>query len=118
MSKLISSNRKKLSFLTAVAAMALLPAIAHATGTTGTTIAGVESVATTILGFLTGTLATLAGAIAIAFVGYRWFSGRMEMGKALATVAGIVLIIGSVQIVDFIRSGSNLTTAASVSSGS
>lgn len=80
-------------------------------------IEGVESIANTILGFMTGPLATAAGAIAIAVVGYRWFSGRMEMGKAVATVAGIVLVIGSVQIVNFIRGGAGIEDAGTIEFG-
>ena len=79
------------------------------------TLKGVEGFADTLLGFLTGPLATAAGAIAIAFVGYRWFSGRMELGRAMATIAGIVLVIGSVQIVEFIRQGSALTNSGKIS---
>jgi len=81
-------------------------------------IAGVTSIADTIIDFMTGPIATAAGAIAIAVVGYRWFSGRMEMGKAVATVAGIVLVIGSVQIVNFIRTGSGITEGQSDQLGS
>jgi len=39
----------------------------------------------------------------------------MEMGKAVATVAGIVLVIGSVQIVEFIRSGADIEDAQTIS---
>jgi len=67
---------------------------------------------------MTGGLATAVGAIAIAVVGYRWFSGRMEMGRAAATIGGIVLIIGSAQIVDFIRTGANLTVPVEVDDSS
>lgn len=91
------------------------PFAAHAAAES---IEGVETIANTILGFLTGPIATAAGAIAIAIVGYRWFSGRMEMGKAVATVAGIVLVIGSVQIVNFIRSGAGIEDAGTIDMGS
>jgi len=94
------------------------PMTASADGTADNAIAGVTSIADTIIDFMTGPIATAAGAIAIAVVGYRWFSGRMEMGKAVATVAGIVLVIGSVQIVNFIRSGSGITDAQSDQLGS
>jgi len=81
------------------------------------TLAGVTSFADTILDFMRGPIATAAGAIAIAVVGYRWFSGRMEMGRAVATVAGIVLVIGSVQIVGFIRTGAGLEAADGAAEG-
>ena len=105
-------NFKTMAALAATAIMAA-PGIALANTTTG--IAGVTTVADTILAFMTGPLATAVGAIAIAFVGYRWFSGRMELGRAMATIAGIVLVIGSVQIVEFIRKGSALTNAGKIS---
>ena len=61
-----------------------------------------EKMATTIQAFLTGAFARSAGAIAIAVIGYRWFSGRMELGKALTICAGIVLILGAPSIVGWI----------------
>jgi len=68
-------------------------------------LAPVDTAAKTILDFMTGTIATTAGAIAIAVVGYRWFTGRMEMGRALTIVAGIVLVLGAVQVVSFVSAG-------------
>jgi type IV secretion system protein VirB2 len=97
---------------------AFMPMTAHAGGDADVAIEGVETIANTILNFMTGPIATAAGAIAIAIVGYRWFSGRMEMGKAVATVAGIVLVIGSVQIVNFIRSGSGIEDSSTIDMGS
>lgn len=82
-----------------LAVAALLPATAHAQ------LAPVDTAAQTILDFMTGVFATTAGAIAIAVVGYRWFTGRMEMGRALTIVAGIVLVLGAVQVVAFISAG-------------
>ena len=108
------TGRIFLVLLIAAMVTAFMPDTAHATTTT---IKPVEDMANTLLGFLTGPLATAAGAIAIAFVGYRWFSGRMELGRAVATVAGIVLVIGSVQIVDFLRGGSGSTKAGTVKFG-
>lgn len=91
------NSKKKMAYW-ATAAM-LLPANAYAQ------LEPVESAADTVLGFLTGTFATVAGAIAIAVVGYRWFTGRMEMGRALTIAGGIVLVLGAVRIVEFIQSG-------------
>ena len=78
---------------------ALMPQAAYAQ------LAPVDTAAQTILDFMTGVFATTAGAIAIAVIGYRWFTGRMEMGKALTIVAGIVLVLGAVQVVSFISAG-------------
>lgn len=65
----------------------------------------VNNIATTVLNFMTGTFATIAGAIAIAYVGYRWFTGRMDLGRALTIGGGIVLVLGATQIVTFIQGG-------------
>ena len=112
MTKFGLKNRVSAGF--AALSLALFaPMTAFATDGADNAIEGVTSIADTIIDFMTGPIATAAGAIAIAVVGYRWFSGRMEMGKAVATVAGIVLVIGSVQIVNFIRSGSGITDAQS-----
>ena len=116
MKKLILKGREKASIAILGATLSLLPSQAFADSATG--IAGFTSVADTILQFLTGPIATAVGAIAIALVGYRWFSGRMEMGRAAATVGGIVLIIGSAQIVSFIRTGAGLTGAVAPASSS
>jgi len=78
---------------------AMTPQLAYAQ------LAPVDTAAQTILDFMTGTIATTAGAIAIAVVGYRWFTGRMEMGRALTIVAGIVLVLGAVQVVGFVSAG-------------
>jgi len=104
--------------MTALSLAMFTPLAAHASGDGDVAIDGVETIANTILGFMTGPIATAAGAIAIAIVGYRWFSGRMEMGKAVATVAGIVLVIGSVQIVNFIREGADIEDAGAIEFGS
>jgi len=104
--------------MTALSLAMFTPLAAHAGGDADVAIEGVETIANTILNFMTGPIATAAGAIAIAIVGYRWFSGRMEMGKAVATVAGIVLVIGSVQIVNFIRDGSGLEESSTIELGS
>jgi len=111
MKKFIFKAREKASIATLSATFAMLPSLAFAQADG---IEGFTNVADTILMFMTGGLATAVGAIAIAVVGYRWFSGRMEMGRAAATIGGIVLIIGSAQIVDFIRTGADLTVPVEV----
>ena len=65
----------------------------------------VNNIATTVLDFMTGIFATTARAIAIAYVGYRWFTGRMELGRALTIAGGIVLVLGATQIVTFLQDG-------------
>lgn len=83
----------------AVIAAFMLPSLAYA----DTTLTGFTTFAETVLNFMRGPIATTVSAIAIAVVGYRWFTGRMELGRAVATIGGIVLIVGSVQIVGWIR---------------
>ena len=116
--KMFGRMQRAFAALSTLSIAALVPVAAHAGGDADVAIEGVETIANTILNFMTGPIATAAGAIAIAIVGYRWFSGRMEMGKAVATVAGIVLVIGSVQIVNFIRSGSGIEDSSTIEMGS
>jgi len=112
MAKLGFKGRISAFFAAAAALNLLVPSLAYAVDEN---LGGLTDMADTILLFMTGPIATAAGAIAIAFVGYRWFSGRMEIGRAAATVAGIVLVIGSVQIVSFIRKGADLKDGAKIS---
>ncbi|MEP1229518.1 MAG: TrbC/VirB2 family protein [Litorimonas sp.] len=91
------NHKKRIAALVAMAT--LLPVKAYAQ------LEPVENAADTILAFMTGTFATVAGAVAIAMVGYRWFTGRMELGRALTIAGGIVLVLGAVRIVEFISTG-------------
>ncbi len=91
---------KILTGLIIVAVMAMLPELVLAQDLTP-----VNNFAQTIRDFMTGPFARIAGAVAIAFIGYRWFSGRMELGKALTIAGGIVLVLGAVSIVDFVDQG-------------
>ena len=49
--------------------------------------------------FLTGRLATSMAVIAVAVVGYLFWSGQIAAQAALSVVAGIALVFGSAQIV-------------------
>lgn len=96
---------KAAAIAVAIATVAAFPDIAWADDAD---FGAATDAANQILEFLTGPIATAAGAIAIAVTGYRWFSGRMEMGRAVAIVGGIVLVLGSVQIVNLIRTGTGV----------
>jgi len=79
--------------------MLMMPSLAHAQ------LEPVENMADTVVGFLTGPFAIAAGTAAIAVVGYRWFTGRLELGRALTIAGGIVLVLGASQIVSFVDAG-------------
>ena len=79
--------------------LALTPSLAYAQ------LEPVENMATTVVDFLTGPFAIAAGTAAIAVVGYRWFTGRLELGRALTIGGGIVLVLGAGQIVSFVNAG-------------
>lgn len=100
----ITNRYSKYIAIATLLLVATYPELAHAQ------LKPVDTAAKTILDFMTGTIATTAGAIAIAVVGYRWFTGRMEMGRALTIVAGIVLVLGAVQVVSFVSAGVGGTT--------
>jgi len=97
------TNRRNYAAALIVAAV-MMPQLAMAQ-TTGTTLEPVNTIANTVLGFMTGAFARTAGAVAVAFIGYRWFTGRMEMGRAAAVIMGIVLVLGAPAVVSFIGTG-------------
>ena len=97
MAKLFKNKQKRLISLSTIATtLMLMPQYAHAQ------LEPVEDMATVVQDFLTGGFARTAAAIAIAVIGYRWFSGRMELSRALTICAGIVLILGAPAIVGWI----------------
>lgn len=57
-----------------------------------------------ILDLLTGGLARTAALIAVTILGYLALSGRMDMGRVLWVVIGIVIIFGGSTIVDQLAS--------------
>ena len=97
MSKISKNTQQNLITISTLATvLMLMPQYAYAQ------LEPVENMATVVQDFLTGAFARSAGAIAIAVIGYRWFSGRMELGRALTICAGIVLILGAPSIVGWI----------------
>lgn len=57
-----------------------------------------------ILDLLTGGLARTAALIAVTILGYLALTGRMDMGRVLWVVIGIVIIFGGSTIVDQLAS--------------
>ena len=98
MAKFLKNKQyKRITLSTIATALVLSPQYAYAQ------LEPVENVAKTVQSFLTGGFARTAAIIAVAVIGYRWFSGRMELGRALTICGGIVLILGAPAIVTFIQ---------------
>jgi len=83
--------------LAGVASMST-PALAQA----ATEIEPINNLATSILGVLTGPLARVGAAIAVAFLGWSAFTGRMDKGRAGMIILGIILVFGATTIVDWL----------------
>ena len=82
-----------------VLALYLLTNIAYAEG-----FAGGEKSADGVLSWLTGKLAVSIATIAIVWVGYKvLFARDMERGVAFKIIAGIVLIFGAPQLVEWLQ---------------
>lgn len=57
---------------------------------------------TELLDYLMGPIAKTVGGIALAVIGYRFFSGKMEWRTALPWGAGCALIIGAKEMTSWI----------------
>jgi type IV secretion system protein VirB2 len=80
----------------------LVPAsIALAQGQDLTPITGVTQA---LANFLTGPMARVGGVLAVAGVGYLFFTGRIETIVALTVALGIAIVFGAKVIVDFLAS--------------
>ena len=97
---LTQKNANRIMAAALLVALAATPQLALAQ-----TLEPANNFATTVRDFMTGTFARTVAAIAVAFIGYRWFTGRMELGRALTIAGGIILVLGAVSIVEFIDSG-------------
>ena len=65
---------------------------------------GAEKSASGVKDFLLGEIATSIAIIAIIIVGYFWmYKRQLESGTAFAIIGGIVLIFGSPQIVEWVK---------------
>lgn len=61
-----------------------------------------DDIAEKIVDVLTGGFARTCAILVVAFCGYRWWAGRLNMEVAGSVIGGIVLIFGAVSIVDFV----------------
>ena len=95
---------KKQMTLGAIVTMLSLVVSATAFAQAATEIAPVNDLADSVLGVLTGRLARTAGAIALAVVGYRWYTGQTSRGRALVVICGIVLVLGAPTIIEWLDS--------------
>jgi type IV secretion system protein VirB2 len=66
-------------------------------------LAPINNVSEYIQNFMTGRLATSLAVIAVAVVGYLFWSGRVAAQAALSVVVGIAIVFGSVQIVSILE---------------
>lgn len=65
-----------------------------------------ESAATKIQDIMGGNLAKIVATIAVMWLGYSWFTGRMEAGTAIKVGAGIIIIFSAPAIVNMLASAS------------
>jgi len=78
------------------------------------TLEPLEAIIESIIGIMTGPIATGVAIVAVAAIGYMWMSGRMEMGKAVSIVFGMVLIFGAANIVNALRGSTGFTDAGTI----
>ena len=72
----------------------ILPDLAHAQD-----LQPITNVSEYIQAFMTGRLATSLAVIAVAVVGYLFWSGQVAAQAALSVIVGIAIVFGSAQIV-------------------
>ena len=84
------------------AATFLILTIAEANAQSGT-LQPVQTTLTTLVSLLTGSIATALATLAVIACGFFAWAGRLTWGVAGSVIFGIVLVFGSVQIVDFFQ---------------
>ena len=88
----------------ALAAAAMALATPAAAQTAVTTLEPLERILNSLLAIMTGTMASVVGAITLAAIGYGWLgAGRIEKERAIAALLGIALIFGAAHIMDAFR---------------
>ena len=85
-----------------LAATFLILAITEASAQSGT-LQPVQTTLTTLVSLLTGSIATALATLAVIACGFFAWAGRLTWGVAGSVIFGIVLVFGSVQIVDFFQ---------------
>jgi len=78
------------------------------------TLEPLEAILESIIGIMTGPIATGVAIVAVAAIGYMWMSGRLEMGRAVAIVFGMILIFGAANIVNALRDSTGFTDAGTI----
>lgn len=63
-----------------------------------------ETAATKIQSIMGGNLAKIVATIAVMWLGYSWFTGRMEAATAIKVAAGIIIIFSAPAIVNMLSS--------------
>lgn len=81
-------------------ALCILVQSAHAQ----TGLQPVQSVLQTLIGILTGPIASMIAILAVISCGFLAWTGRFTWGIAGSVIMGIVLVFGSTQIVAFFQS--------------
>lgn len=89
------SNRNLKPLAIALVAFCLVATPAYAQGT-----GDVQSFVDSVKDFITGTFAKSVAVCAIAFTGYRFFTGRAGYGPLLSVIAGCFIIFGAKWLLD------------------
>lgn len=78
------------------------------------TLEPIEQIIESIIGIMTGPIATGVAIIGVASIGYMWMTGRMEMQRALTILIGMVIIFGAANIVNALRGSTGFTGAGTI----
>lgn len=78
------------------------------------TLDPLEQILQSVIGIMTGPIATGVAIIAVAAVGYMSMTGRMEMLRALQIIIGMIIVFGSANIVNALRGSTSFTGAGSI----
>lgn len=101
-------------FMVAAAALVTLaPDLAQAQ-TAATTLTPIEEVVESIIGIMTGPIATGIGIIAVAALGYTFLTGMVEFRRAMFIFIGLAVVFGAPQIVRLIRGSTTSTGPGSI----
>lgn len=79
-----------------------------------TTLDPIEQIIESVIGIMTGPIATGVAIIGVASIGYMWMTGRMEMQRALTIIIGMVIIFGAANIVNALRGSTGFTGAGTI----
>jgi type IV secretion system protein VirB2 len=95
-----------------VCLVAIEPSIAAATTTTSTSAFGnIDSVATKILSFVTGTFGKTVATIAVVVLGMMAMFGKLAWDHAIKVIFGIAIVFGAASVIDALSGGMTTTVA-------